>query len=82
METKFDEQALDRLLEETMKQGGPLDQSSVTSLVKQMTKRLLERALQGELTHAPGLREARGGRPRHRQLAQRRQSQDPEGRRR
>ena len=54
METKFDEQALDRLLEETMKQGGPLDQSSVTSLVKQMTKRLLERALQGELTHHLG----------------------------
>ena len=54
METKFDEQALDKLLEETMKQGGPLDQSSVTSLVKQMTKRLLERALQGELTHHLG----------------------------
>lgn len=54
METKFDEQALDKLLEETMKQGGPLDQSSVTNLVKQMTKRLLERALQGELTHHLG----------------------------
>lgn len=54
METRFDEQALDKLLEETMKQGGEMDQGSVTSLVKQMTKRLLERALQGELTHHLG----------------------------
>ncbi len=54
METKFDEQALDQLLAQTMKQGGAMDQSTVTNLVKQMTKRLLERALQGELTHHLG----------------------------
>ncbi len=53
MELEFDEQALDQLLEQTLK-GGRVDQNTVTGLAKQMTKRLLERALQGELTHHLG----------------------------
>lgn len=53
MELEFDKQALDQLLEQTLK-GGRVDQDTVTSLAKQMTKRLLERALQGELTHHLG----------------------------
>ena len=55
MELAFDEQALEKLLDETMKgQAGPLDTAMVTGLAKQMTKRLLERALRGELTHHLG----------------------------
>ncbi|GDY24026.1 IS256 family transposase [Verrucomicrobiota bacterium] len=53
MELEFDKQALDQLLEQTLK-GGRVDQNTVTGLAKQMTKRLLERALQGELTHHLG----------------------------
>lgn len=53
MELEFDKQALDQLLEQTLK-GGRVDQDTVTSLAKQMTKQLLERALQGELTHHLG----------------------------
>lgn len=55
MELEFDGQALDKLLEETLKsQAGPLNTAAVSSLAKQMTKRLLERALRGELTHHLG----------------------------
>lgn len=53
MERAFDEQALDQLLEQTL-QGGPIDEKTVAGLAKQMTKRLIERALQGELTHHLG----------------------------
>lgn len=55
MELEFDGQALDKLLEETLKsQAGPLNTAAVSGLAKQMTKRLLERALRGELTHHLG----------------------------
>lgn len=64
MELEFDEQALDKLLEDTLKkQSKPIDQSTVSGLAKQLTKRLLERALRGELTHHLGYeKHAAGGR--------------------
>ena len=45
----------DQLLDEAMKERqGPLDQDSVTALMKQLMKRTVERMMQGELTHHLG----------------------------
>ena len=50
MTLQFDKQALDKLLDETLKdRQEPLDEAKATGLAKQMMQRIFERALQGEL---------------------------------
>lgn len=52
MTVQFDKQALDKLLDETLKdRNSPLDEAKAMGLVKQMAQRIFQRALQGELTH-------------------------------
>ena len=53
MKLNLDE--IDRLVDEAMKgRQKPIDETSATDLVKQMTKRIYERGLRGELTHHLG----------------------------
>jgi putative transposase len=55
MTLQFDKEALDRLLDETLKdRKEPLDEAKATGLAKQMIQRIFERALEGELTHHLG----------------------------
>lgn len=52
---KLNQEKFDEMFDEAMKaQGGSLDEASVMSLMKQMLKRGMERALQAELTHHLG----------------------------
>ena len=66
----------DKLIDELLAGKTPGEILGRDGLVKELTKRLVERALEGEMTDAPRLREARFGRPQHRQLAQRHDRQD------
>ena len=53
MKVNLDE--LDRLIDEATKgRQEPIDEASATELMKQMMKRICERALRGELTHHLG----------------------------
>jgi putative transposase len=55
MTVQFDKEALDKLLDETLKdRKEPLDEAKATGLAKQMIQRIFERALQGEMTHHLG----------------------------
>ena len=52
---KLDLNNFDQLMDEAMKVGqGPPDEASATELMRQMLKRIYERALRGELTHQLG----------------------------
>ena len=52
---KLDLNNFDQLMDEAMKgRQGPLDEASATDLMRQMLKRIYERALRGELTHQLG----------------------------
>src|SRR3954454_18775997 len=64
-----DEQLIDRLVGRA-RQGG-LQLTGEGGLLAQLTKRLVESALEGELTGSPRLRQARRGRPRWPELPQR-----------
>ena len=55
MTIQFDKQALDKLVDETLKdRKDPLDEAKAMGLVRQMAQRIFQRALQGELTHHLG----------------------------
>ena len=52
---KLDIESFDRLMDEAMKgRRVPLDEASASDLMRQMVKRMYERALRGELTHQLG----------------------------
>ena len=52
---KLNVESFDRLMDEAMKgRQGPLDEAGATDLMRQMVKRVYERALRGELTHQLG----------------------------
>ena len=52
---KLDVKTFDMVLDETWQgRTGPLDEASATELMRQMMKRVFERALRGELTHQLG----------------------------
>ena len=62
----FDPSAIDALLADAKSGGTPID--GVDGLLNQMTKAVLERALQAEMTHHLGYDRDDPGRRRHRQF--------------
>ena len=73
----IENELLDKLLADYKK---PEDILGENGLLKQLTKALLERAMNAETERAPRVCETRSGRLQERELAQRHDEEDPEGR--
>ena len=72
----IDPELIDKLLADYKK---PEQIIGKDGLLKQLTKALLERALQGELTDHLGYEKERPGRKQQRELAERKDEEDAEG---